>query len=281
MGYLVVQPPVARTPLPTHHALEMGMLAAASALLYTAGMVLNDLFDAAVDSRTRPARPIPSGRVTHRTAAWLGFGLLASGTLIGCLAAVVGSSPRTALVAVCLAVCVVLYDRFLKQTSCGPLAMGACRGLNVLLGMSLAPVAWGLTAWHVAAGIGLYAMGITYLARSEATTSRRGRLVWATAVLLAGLALLAALPAATSITIPLDRWKLFWSILAALIAWRCVRAIVHPQPALVQRAVRHAIHALIVIDAALCCGAQGLPWALTILMLIVPTLALAIRIEST
>jgi 4-hydroxybenzoate polyprenyltransferase len=281
MGYLVARPLIAQVPLPHEFRLEVGLLVAASALLYTAGMVLNDLFDAAADARDRPKRPIPSGRITLRTAWQVGVGLLAAGTLFGWLAAVRFSSPRTALVVTCLAGCVVLYDRFLKPTPAGPLAMGGCRSLNVLLGMSLAPTPWGQTTWLIAGGIGIYAMGITYLARSEATTSRRMPLVWATAVLLTGLALLAALPLVHSITIPTDRWRLFWLLLAALIAWRCLRAIVLPEPATVQRAVRQAIHALIVIDAALCCGVQGVFWALTILALILPTLALAVRVEST
>lgn len=281
MGYLVTRPSVAQVPLPRQFALQLGLLATASVLLYTAGMVLNDVFDAASDARERPQRPIPSGRIALGTAWRLGFGLLAAGTLVGWVAAAMFSSPRTALVVTCLAGCVVLYDRSLKHSPAGPLAMGGCRGLNVLLGMSLAPTPWGQAAWLVAGGIGVYAMGITYLARSEATTSRRGHLVWATCVLLAGLALLSALPALQSITIPIDRWRLFWLVLAALIGWRCLRAIVLPEPATVQRAVRQAIHALIVIDASLCCGVQGLFWALPILVLILPTIVLAMRVEST
>ena len=45
------------------------------------------------------------------------------------------------LVAMLLAGCIVLYDAVLKRTPLAPLAMGACRMLNVLLGMSLGPLA--------------------------------------------------------------------------------------------------------------------------------------------
>ena len=34
-------------------------------------MVLNDVFDAEVDAREQPDRPIPSGRVSRRAAALL------------------------------------------------------------------------------------------------------------------------------------------------------------------------------------------------------------------
>src|SRR5262245_5428925 len=39
-------------------------LAAASALLYMAGMVLNDVFDFEVDAEERPFRPLPSGQIS-------------------------------------------------------------------------------------------------------------------------------------------------------------------------------------------------------------------------
>ena len=38
-------------------------LIAASALLYTAGMVLNDVYDMEIDAQERPERPLPSGRI--------------------------------------------------------------------------------------------------------------------------------------------------------------------------------------------------------------------------
>src|SRR2546423_324402 len=53
----------------------LAMLLGASLCLYMAGMVLNDFFDAQVDARQRPRRPIPSGRVRRGTAGWLGAGL--------------------------------------------------------------------------------------------------------------------------------------------------------------------------------------------------------------
>ena len=41
----------------------IGLLAAASALLYSAGMVLNDVFDVELDRQEQPYRPLPSGRI--------------------------------------------------------------------------------------------------------------------------------------------------------------------------------------------------------------------------
>src|SRR5688500_9566955 len=73
-------------------AVAVALLALASGCLYLSGMVWNDVFDLAEDTRDRPFRPLPSGRVTVRTAAGLGvvlvllgvaFAVLAGATVIG------------------------------------------------------------------------------------------------------------------------------------------------------------------------------------------------------
>ena len=76
------------------------LLAAASCQLYLAGMVLNDVFDAEVDARERPGRPIPSGRVSLAKAQLVGWGLLTGGTICGLFAAYFAGDWRPAAVAV-------------------------------------------------------------------------------------------------------------------------------------------------------------------------------------
>ena len=68
MGYVVAKGEL-------QPALHFGLLVAASCLLYLSGMVLNDVFDAEVDAVEQPHRPIPSGRVSRRAAALVGWGL--------------------------------------------------------------------------------------------------------------------------------------------------------------------------------------------------------------
>jgi 4-hydroxybenzoate polyprenyltransferase len=147
-------------------------LVAASALLYEAGMVLNDAFDAELDAVERPERPIPSGRIARGTALGIGWMLLADGLACAAAASWITASAGPLVVGACLAVTVVMYNGGLKATWAGPWAMGWCRTLNVLLGASVAdnlsnyPV-----AWAYAAGIGLYTVALTYIARSEASGS--------------------------------------------------------------------------------------------------------------
>ena len=66
----------------------VGLLAAASALLYSAGMVLNDVFDIELDREEQPDRPLPSGRIPLSSARWLGWQLLTLGIMLASGAAV-------------------------------------------------------------------------------------------------------------------------------------------------------------------------------------------------
>jgi 4-hydroxybenzoate polyprenyltransferase len=263
--------------------LWFGLLIGASCCIYLAGMVLNDLFDRDIDAVERPGRPIPSGRVPLRIASMLGFGLLGLGvTLTGAVTALT-DELRPALVGIALATAVLLYDRWLKRTPLGPLGMGACRLLNVLLGMSAMAAPWQAVHWWIAGSVGLYIVGVTWFARTEASSSSRVQLSLATLVMLAGVAALARYPYLVDdllIGLP-DRWILFWAVLAALVGWRCARAIADPQPDNVQAAVKNSILSLIVLDAAAAVPAGGNYWSLAILALIVPATILGYWVYST
>src|SRR5438309_8565411 len=113
--------------VPATHWPTFVLLMCASASLYSAGMVWNDFFDLEQDQRERPFRPLPSGRITPRSAAWLGTALLVAGlsfaALAGCFHA---DAPwRAFSVAGLLVATILLYDAWLKRTWMGPVAMGA------------------------------------------------------------------------------------------------------------------------------------------------------------
>ncbi|MCZ7436031.1 UbiA family prenyltransferase [Micromonospora sp. WMMC241] len=112
-------------------------LAAASVLLYWAGMAANDWADRRLDATERPERPIPSGRVRPAVALGLAGGLTAAGLAVATAA---GGRPASA-VAVGLAATIWGYDLSAKDTAAGPAAMAACRGLDVLLGATTTPAA--------------------------------------------------------------------------------------------------------------------------------------------
>lgn len=264
---------------------QLALLLATSCCLYLAGMALNDLFDRDIDAVERPGRPIPSGRISAVFARRLGFGLLAGGVATGILTSVLTRDARSAVVAAALATTIVLYDSVLKHSPLGPVAMGACRMLNVLLGMSAASDRWQAMHYIVAAGLGVYIAGVTWFARSEAGESRRGMLAAALAVILSGVGLLASFPQWATPDLPEvswpsyalragDRWHLFWGVMAVLIGWRALRAIIDPLPANVQGAVKHCLISLILLDAAVCLGVRGPFYGMAIVLLVLPAMAL-------
>ncbi len=287
MGYLFVQHGVA-------DVWKLACLVAASAAIYTAGMVLNDVFDVAVDAKERPFRPLPSGQISLRAANVLGWGLLLVGVGLGWLAGMLPGVAaallwRSGVVASVLAACVVAYDGFLKKTPLGPLAMGGCRFLNVLLGMSVAEnVAGGLVLGYgagellAAAGIGTYIVGVTWFARSEAGESKSAVLVAALAVMSGGVALLGA----SALYVPQIRIEpqMFWLLLALMmftVLRRGGTAAIDPTPHKVQAAVKHSILSLIWLDAATAIAVAGPAYGIAIALLLVPALLLGRWVYST
>jgi 4-hydroxybenzoate polyprenyltransferase len=256
------------------------LLALASACLYSGGMVWNDFFDLEQDRHERPYRPLPSGRVTRRDAALLGAALLAGGVIFAALSGLTHGGFRAAplLLAAALVGAILLYDGWLKRTWAGPVGMGLCRFLNVLLGLT---VAGGLEAsWRLplALVVGLYIAGVTWFARTEARLSSQAALAGAAVVMLASLvlalplpALLAASPGGARPTSPLFPYLLV--ALGFLVGIPVGRAIMGPTPPHVQAAVKRALQGLVILDAVLAMALAG-SVGLVILLLLVPILYL-------
>ncbi|MDX1944991.1 MAG: UbiA family prenyltransferase [Pirellulaceae bacterium] len=269
-------------------------IAAASALLYTAGMVLNDVFDVEIDRRERPERPLPSGRIPFPLARAFGWLLLILGVAFAWLAGLAFAREaalpwRSGAVGTVLAVLVVAYNAFLKRTPLGPIGMGACRFANVLLGLSLAQfvlpdsrLGYDTFQWLTAAGIGVYIVGVTWFARQEAESSRAWQLIAAMAVMSAGVAVLGVAGQYAELRL---RAEFYWLLLALLILTvlrRSLMAVVDPSPGRVQVAVKHAILSIIWLDAAICAatGPAGY-YGFAIALLLVPALLLGRWVYST
>jgi 4-hydroxybenzoate polyprenyltransferase len=101
-------------------------LASAASLFYTGGMFLNDAFDASIDARERPERPIPAGDIARGEAFAAGAALLMAGE--GALLLTPHRAPAMVWGAV-LAAAIVFYDFRHKQQAYGPVIMGLCRAL--------------------------------------------------------------------------------------------------------------------------------------------------------
>jgi len=231
----------------------------ATACLYAGGVVLNDVFDRDLDRRERPERPIPSGRVTAAGAAALGGGLLALGTL-----AAAGAGTAALLVALAIAACVLLYDRWGKRhAAIAPLNMAMCRALNLLLGVAVVPPALA-SAWPIASVPLLYIYAVTAISRGEVHGGSRRAATSALAVLLASLAGLALIASRAGY----ERAGPALILVAAL-AWRVVppfyAARQRPAAATIRTAVRRGVLSLVLLDAALAAAFAGPLFAAVVL----------------
>jgi hypothetical protein len=139
-----------------------GLVLVAMSLFYVSGMYLNDYFDRAIDARERPERSIPSGAISARAVAVIGFGLLGVGFVV---TAAMGPAP-TAMAAL-LAVAILTYDLRHKGNPLGPVIMGACRAL--VYGATAAALTGSVPMFVVvsAVAIAAYVAGVTYAARQE------------------------------------------------------------------------------------------------------------------
>jgi 4-hydroxybenzoate polyprenyltransferase len=268
--------------------LAAAMLALTSGCLYLAGMVWNDIFDRAEDAVTRPNRPLPSGRIRVRTAALLGTVLL----LLGLAFAAIAGIPRLGestdwnreplLYALGIAAAVLLYDGNLKRTPLGPLGMGLCRFLNVLLGLSIVPdaaIEVGLRI-HLSAVIGIYIVGVTWFARTEEGQSNRRQLAGAACAI--GMALVLGLTLRARL--PLDSGTVLFPYALVLFGFfvgrPIVRAVSSCGPREVQAAVKRCILGLVGLDAILAAAFVGVP-GLLILLLLPPAIAIGKWVYST
>ncbi|MFO0891823.1 MAG: UbiA family prenyltransferase [Isosphaeraceae bacterium] len=260
-------------------------LALASMVLYSAGMALNDFFDRAIDQAERPGRPIPSGKVAPSTAAGLGV----AGLVLGPALAWLSGSTASLVVAALLSAAILAYDAGLKRSFLGPEIMGACRGLNLLLGMSHAPALGGQAGWLAAAAYGLFVAGITWISRSETESGQtRNLLAGLTLQNLAFLGLVGAALQARSFPHPLsDRplipleGLLVLVLVALTVNMAATRAIYRPVPAVLQRTVKTGILSLIWILVGLVLSIRGPAAAAAVAVLWIPAFALGRWLYST
>jgi 4-hydroxybenzoate polyprenyltransferase len=270
----VLQPLISDGTLNITHLPELGWLVLSTIGLYGGGVVFNDVFDVKLDMVERPERPIPSGMATQWGAAVLGSGLL----LIGILAAL-QVSILSGIIALTVAILAVVYDAMGKHHPVlGPLNMGACRGGNLLLGVSAIPVMVG-QLWYLAfIPIG-YIAAITMISRGEVHGGSRGVLRGAAVVY--GLVLLALLLIGFRSIQSVWQMLPFWLLFAFLIFPPLLRATANPEPMKIRGAVRAGILALIVMDATLAAAYAGWQYGLLVLALLPLSIFLAKRFAVT
>ena len=235
--------------------------------LYGGGVVMNDVFDAKLDSIERPERPIPSGKVPLVQATFLGISLLVFGMLTAAL-----FSGLSGLIAVVIALLTILYNRFAKHHAfLGPLTMGLCRGANLILGMSVIPESFQRYTWIALLPIA-YIFAITMISQDEVPGGNKRTLY--SAALLSAIVLIAQLIIAER-----GGNLLFIIPFVLLHAWLIGRplwnAMQNPIGPLIGKAVKAGVISLIVMNASWCVAFGLLPLGLAVLALLPLSMLLA------
>ncbi len=228
--------------------------------LYGGGVVFNDVFDAELDAKERPERAIPSGRVPIQNAVILAVVLLITGILFAFLV-----NPVSGIVACLIALLALIYDKYAKHHSFfGPVTMGLCRSGNLILGMTALPTIWLQWAWLGMAPL-IYIAAITLVSQGEVHGGKPKSLYLA--------AFCYILVSAFQLIIAFNNGSLPFTLLFVLqhlhlILKPLFAAMGNPVGALVGKAVKAGVLALIVMDAAWVAASGNLLLAILVVLLL-------------
>ncbi len=228
--------------------------------LYGGGIVFNDVFDIKIDRVERPERPLPKGLISIQSATTYGILLLTVGIFSAFLV-----NPTAGLIAIFISISALVYDKWGKnQKWLGPPNMGLCRGLNLLLGISILPEMV-FELWYLAFVPIIYISAITTISRGEVHGSSKTPLQ--------GAALLYILVIALILIFSYDRETLYPAALFLLVFTYFIfkpllKAIAEPSALFIRKSVKAGVIALILMNASWAAAAGSFPLALIITALL-------------
>ena len=257
---------------PEYSLLPIFLLVLTTTGLYGGGVVFNDVFDAEVDKIERPERPIPSGLISKKNATVFALLLLAMAIIAASFVHNGGLLSLSSLFAFIIAVAAVVYDKWGKHHSLlGPVNMGLCRGLNLLLGMSIIPAAvmqyWWLGIFPI-----IYIAAITMISRDEVHGGKKKTLYGAAFLYLIVLAAITWFAYAKN-----NQLYAVWfiALFAIMIFLPLSAAIKDPVAKNIRRSVKAGVLAVILMNAAWAAAFGAIGWALIILCLLPLSILLA------
>lgn len=228
--------------------------------LYGGGVVFNDIFDAELDAIERPERAIPSGRVTKQNASILGISLL----FIGIFTAFI-VSQTSGILAIIISILALFYDRFGKHNNLfGPVNMGLCRGMNLLLGISIiyaSLAAW----WWVSIVPIIFISAITMISRGEVHGGNKNHLYFAGFL----YALVSIFQGYVAYYLGNVTLAILFILLHIFLIFRpLIQAIISPIGSNIGKAVKAGVLSLIVMDAAWVAASGNWQVAICVLILL-------------
>ena len=242
--------------------------------LYGGGIVFNDVFDAELDRKERPERPIPSGEASVLSAS-----ILAGLLLIGGIAAALQVSLFSGIIALTVAALAVIYDTWGKhQLIFGPVNMGLCRGGNLLLGVSAIPGAVE-DMWLLALIPVVYIAAITMISRGEVHGGNKKALIGG-ALMYGSIVVVLILLAFHS---EIQWWQVlpFVLLFAYFIFPPLFKAMKKQEPQLIGKAVKAGVISLIILNASLAAAFAGWMYGIVVLLLLPISLGIAKKFAVT
>lgn len=264
--FLLLQPGIGQSTLTALGSLVCLLISTTG--LYGGGVVLNDVFDAKLDTLERPERPLPSGRASRQGATLLGSLLL----FVGVVAAA-QVSWLSATLAIGIAFAALLYDALGKHHPIlGPLNMGVCRGGNLLLGVSAVPAMIG-EHWFLALIPIIYIAAVTAISQGEVRGGKGSTGI--IALLLIGIVITGLLGLGLLEDYQLLAALPFVAVFAIAVLLPFIKAVREPTPTQIRTAVKAGVLSLIILDATVAAGFASLSYGLLILSLLPISIALA------
>ena len=241
--------------------------------LYGGGIVFNDVFDADLDKVERPERAIPSGAISKKEATLLGIILLCIGFL-----AAFAFSVRSGIIAFLILVFALVYNKYGKHHAFfGPLNMGICRGMNLLLGVSIVSIS--LQSFYFLGLIPLiYIFSITMISQGEVHGSNRNKLYTGAFLY---LIVIGAILYSAFLRQNIFYAALFLILFAGMIFRPLFTAIKEPVGKNIGKAVKAGVISLILMDAAWASAYGQIFFAMLIAILLPLSLWLAKRFAVT
>lgn len=229
-----------------HSTLTALIIILASICLYAGGVVLNDVFDYQLDQLERPERPIPSGVVPLKKAAIFGGLLLCLGVILAFF-----TSVYSAIIAGIISLFILTYNSYTKHSVLlGPLNMGLCRGLNLMLGTSL--LGFNSTFFYLTIIPILYIAAITLISQGEVTANNKKMLV--IAAIMYVLVFIILLGLSWWFPFNLLHATPFLILLFILIFKPLINAYQNNTPINIKKAVKSGVISLIILDACITAG---------------------------
>ncbi|MFD2202619.1 UbiA-like protein EboC [Shivajiella indica] len=229
--------------------------------LYGGGVAFNDFFDAELDAKERPERPIPSGRVPKVNAGWMAFLLLVMGVL-----AALQVNWISGVIALAIALLAVLYDYWGKhQSIIGPINMGLCRAGNLILGISAFPVML-KSYWFLGFIPLVFVAAITMISRGEVHGKNKS-------ALLGGFSFYVLIILALFVLGFVEEKKLlhtfpFLVLFTYMIFPPLIKAIRQQVPELIGKAVKAGVISLIILNASISSVFAGWQFGVLVLVLL-------------